>query len=141
MSIIFRHSIHAFTQNFQSFYLSRLALKLHEEFLQQAHDKPRELAMKLNTLVEQMQTSCVEHDRDNNNTAALAAFTQSLADLKSVLMEKNKSISSYELSISGLVPAMLRALCPKQRPSLASMKRTEAFASVFDLTNQLNRDG
>lgn len=109
--------------------------------MQKAHDKPRELVVKLNNLVEKMQQACTEHDKNNdnsNNSVALADFKESLIDLKHVLMEKNKSISSYELSISGLVPTMLKVLCPK-KVSAASMQRTRVFVSVFELsTTQTN---
>lgn len=115
--------------------VNKLALKLHKDFLQKAQDMPRDLALKLINLVNKMKKACSDHDlQDERSKDSLRDYEESLVDLKSVLMEKNKSISSYELSNSGLVPAMIQALSPKQ-VSLKTLERKRLFVQVFDLVN------
>ncbi len=84
-----------------------------------------------------MRQACLDHDSAAPNTssssAALALFATALNDLRSVLLEKTKSISSYELSISGLVPTLLHSLCPGSSTT-AVLERNHAFMTAFDLT-------
>ena len=116
--------------------VNKLAFKLHDEYLQKAHDKPRDFALRLINLVVKLQTACQEHE--TNQSTGLTNYQSALIELKQVLMEKNKSISSYELSISGLVPTLIKALCPK-KVTMKSLSRVKIFANVSSLTtNQIN---
>jgi E3 ubiquitin-protein ligase HECTD1 len=109
--------------------LSRLALKLHTDYLQQAQDKPRELALRLVQFARTLRQACLDHDA--GHPEALAAFSASLSDLRVVLAEKTKSISSHELSTSGLVPALLHALLDADRQRVFLDALTPSLLAAF----------
>jgi hypothetical protein len=113
--------------------VNKLAMKLHEDYLKKCQNKPRTLALKLMQLVEKMREAC---EIDDNKM-----YEQSLVDLKQVLSETKKSISSYELSISGLVQTLLVALSvsnvsEENGECLKIIQRNKIFTQVFNLNNE-----
>jgi len=131
--------------------VKKLAQKLHDDYLHKIQDKPRDLAVKLISLVELMKDACSKHDNDEDEKIWRLSYEKSLNELKDVLkQEKNKSISSYELSISGLVQTLLHALCPVKIESQLeksflsdkmfnkSLERIKIFIDIFELDNPSN---
>lgn len=78
--------------------VNTLACQIYNEYLKENVQKPRDLAVKLTEIVNNL-TSSIESN-----------YTQSLKSLKEILLESDKGISSYELSTSGLVDILLIAL-------------------------------
>ena len=105
--------------------VNKLALELHQEYLQKAQNQPRDLVLRLLALVDRLKASC--------ESSSLQEYEEALNELRSVLLEKNKSISSYELSISGLIPALIQALCPTVSNNEMCARRSKLFANLFDL--------
>ena len=101
----------------------RMANRLQIDYLKRNENKPRPLLIQLNSIVQQIResTSC-----DNKTN-----FESSLNNLKQVLNETNKGISSYELSMSGLVQALLDALADQQSSAKCAQRRA-IFAQVFN---------
>jgi ankyrin repeat protein len=125
----------------------KLALKLNHDYLQQVQNQPRSLALKLITLVGKMKNACEIHDcLDDLSSSTIEwrhCYEEALNELKQVLAETNKSISSYELSISGLVQTMLMALCPlsehyENSKLVKIYERIRIFCKVFSLTKDSN---
>ena len=105
-----KHSVH------------KLAARLHDDYLKKCQSKPRSLALKLIGLVERMGEACRIDDA--------SLYEQSLVALREVLAETtSKSISSYELSVSGLVPALLVALED-------NAERRDVFGRVFGVSGE-----
>ena len=115
--------------------VKKLAVRLHEDYLKKCQSKPRSLALKLMNLVENMRVACISNNEE--------LYEQALTDLKQVLTESDKSISSYELSMSGLVQTLLFALSnPSVRSNdqesseqLKICQRNKIFSRVFNLNN------
>ncbi len=108
--------------------IKKLALKLHQDYLYKIQARPRDLALKLISVVGAIQEACSKHDL--NDADWRPGYEKALNELKQVLMETNKSISSYELSISGLVPSLLRALCSLNEKST---ERIKIFSETFEI--------
>jgi hypothetical protein len=82
-----------------------IAEKIFKQYVLEAQFKPRDLAHKLSNLVKKLNTALSYQQDEVNDWKSL--YVRALDDLKDVLREDNRGISSYELSISGLVQAFL----------------------------------
>jgi E3 ubiquitin-protein ligase HECTD1 len=112
-----------------------LAEKIFKEYILEAQYKPRDLALKLNNLVSQLNTAVGY--QVNGSVLWKDLYTDALADLKEVLIEDNRGISSYELSISGLVQSLLMILGADDVNTSKTMieERRVVFARLFDVEN------
>ncbi|CAF0905235.1 unnamed protein product [Brachionus calyciflorus] len=107
----------------------RLASKLKIDYLNKKENKPRDLVFKLKNLVNEVLIVCQEHDLDQVGWDI--KFQKALNNLKEVLNESNKGISSYELSISGLIQVLLIAL--GENDSIKVTERRLIFSKIFNL--------
>ena len=111
-----------------------LAGKIFTDYILEAQYKPRDLALKLNNLVNQLNTSIELHQQNQLSSKWKELYSNALNDLKNVLNEDKRGISSYELSISGLVQALLNALGTTDSDNL-TMERRNLFVKLFDVEN------
>ena len=112
-----------------------LAEKIYKEYILEAQYKPRDLALKLNNLVSKL-NNAVNTQQTVESSEWKDMYVSALTDLKDVLLEDNRGISSYELSISGLVQALLKSLdsdCSKNSSMVA--ERRSLFAKLFEIEN------
>jgi len=113
-----------------------IAEKIFKEYVLEAQFKPRDLALKLSNLVKKLNKAVSYQQDEVNDWKSL--YVGALDDLKDVLMEDNRGISSYELSISGLVQALLNVFGYNNESTDNSKKvieRRNIFAKLFDIEN------
>ena len=110
-----------------------LADKIFKDYILEAQYKPRDLALKLSNLVTKLNTS-VSCQQQEESSEWKPLYVAALNDLKDVLMEDNRGISSYELSISGLVQALLNVFGGSADNSNKKViERRNIFAKLFDI--------
>ncbi len=122
----------------------KLAKRIHDNYLKQVQNRPRDLALKLINLVQKMNQIYIEHEKSDNyddQSSSLAKLEQTFVELRQLLSTKksnNKnSISSYELSISGLVQALLLILTSSSNEKKLS-DRCMLFAEIFIHSQNIN---
>lgn len=122
--------------------VNKLAFKLNEDYLKKVQNKPRSLALKLMNSVEKMRDACLNHNKEDEGQWS-KKFEDSLIELKQVLSDTNKSISSYELSISGLVQTLLFALNSNENDELndKTNERNIIFSKIFGLDFHDHHEG
>jgi E3 ubiquitin-protein ligase HECTD1 len=133
----------------------KLAIRLNDEFLKprdgadqannsQNRNKPRDLALKLIELVQQTRDLYKQHEEltdEIDDSIISEKLSECFINLKSLLTvnDQGAGLSSYEISISGLVQILLMVLT-KSKSEKKLAKRVELFVSVFILSssNQQN---